>query len=185
LIDFKEIKMNIIEEILKLKKERNAVIMAHNYTLGEIQDIADYCGDSLELARIAADCKAEVIVLCGVRFMAETAKILSPDATVLHPAVDSGCPMADMADPEDVKKIASQFVVANRAGLCNAQDDRYMYIYNGDKLVRSLRWRCCEEIVDIYEEDAAHWLLPPECHTGQVELSREFLAYLDDLLSSD
>jgi hypothetical protein len=90
-----------------------------------------------------------------------------------------------ITDPEDVKKIASQFVVANRAGLCNAQDDRYMYIYNGDRLVRSLRWRCCEEIVDIYEEDATHWLLPPECHTGQVELSREFLAYLDDLLSSD
>ena len=90
-----------------------------------------------------------------------------------------------ITDPEDVKKIASQFVVANRAGLCNSQDDRYMYIYNGDKLVRSLRWRCCEEIVDIYEEDAAHWLLPPECHTGQVELSREFLDYLDGLLSSD
>ena len=95
--------MDIIQEILKLKKERNAVIMAHNYTLGEVQDIADYCGDSLELARIAAECKAEVIVLCGVRFMAETAKILSPDAIVLHPAVDSGCPMADMADPEEVK----------------------------------------------------------------------------------
>ena len=71
--------MNIIEEILKLKKERNAVIMAHNYTLGEIQDIADYCGDSLELARIAADCKAEVIVLCGVRFMAQSVKILCPE----------------------------------------------------------------------------------------------------------
>ncbi len=95
--------MDIIQEILKLKKERNAVIMAHNYTLGEVQDIADYCGDSLELARIAAECKAEVIVLCGVRFMAETAKILSPEAIVLHPAVDSGCPMADMADPEEVK----------------------------------------------------------------------------------
>lgn len=90
--------MDIIQEIIRLKKERNAVIMAHNYTLGEVQDIADYSGDSLELARIAAGCDAKVIVLCGVRFMAETAKILSPDAIVLHPAPDSGCPMADMAD---------------------------------------------------------------------------------------
>ena len=87
-----------------------------------------------------------------------------------------------ITDPDTVRKIASQFVVANRAGLCNAQDDRYMYIYNGDRLVRSLRWRCCAEIVDIYEEDAAHWLFPPECHTGQVELNKEFLAYLDELL---
>ena len=90
-----------------------------------------------------------------------------------------------ITDQETVKKIASQFVVANRAGLCNSQDDRYMFIYNGDKLVRSLRWRCCEEIVDIYEEDSAHWLLPAECHTGQVELSREFLDYLDMLIESN
>ena len=100
--------MNIIQEINALKKERNAIIMAHNYTLGEVQDIADYCGDSLELARIAAECKAEVIVICGVRFMAETAKILSPDAIVLHPAADSGCPMADMADPEAVEKFRKE-----------------------------------------------------------------------------
>ena len=90
-----------------------------------------------------------------------------------------------ITEPDTVKMIASQFVVANRAGLCNARDDRYMYIYNGEKLVRSLRWRCCEEIVDIYEEDATHWLFPPECHTGQVELSRDFLNYLDSLLISD
>lgn len=90
-----------------------------------------------------------------------------------------------ITDPDTVKKIASQFVVANRSGLCNAQDNRFMYIYNGDKLVRSLRWRCCEEIVDIYEEDATHWLLPTECHTGQVELSREFLEYLDTLIGSN
>ena len=89
-----------------------------------------------------------------------------------------------ITDPDTVKKIASQFVVANRSGLCNAQDDRYMYIYNGNRLVRSLRWRCCEEIVDIYEEDARHWLFPPECHTGQVELSQDFLDYLDSLLPS-
>ena len=100
--------MNIIQEINTLKKERNAIIMAHNYTLGEVQDIADYCGDSLELARIAAECKAEVIVICGVRFMAETAKILSPDAIVLHPAADSGFPMADMADPEAVEKFRKE-----------------------------------------------------------------------------
>lgn len=90
-----------------------------------------------------------------------------------------------ITDPATVKEIASHFVVANRAGLCNAQDNRYMYIYNGDKLVRSLRWRCCEEIVDIYEKDATHWLLPAECHTGQVELSREFLDYLDTLFESN
>ena len=71
--------MDIIEEITRLKAERQAVIMAHNYTLGEVQDIADYTGDSLELARIAAKCDAKVIVLCGVRFMAETAKIMKKE----------------------------------------------------------------------------------------------------------
>jgi hypothetical protein len=90
-----------------------------------------------------------------------------------------------ITDPATVKEIASHFVVANRAGLCNSQDNRYMFIYNGEKLVRSLRWRCCEEIVDIYEEDATHWLLPAECHTGQVELSREFLNYLDSLIEGN
>lgn len=90
-----------------------------------------------------------------------------------------------ITEPDTVKKIASQFVVANRAGLCPSQDDRYLYIYNGDKLLRSLRWRCCEEIVDIYEEDATHWLFPPECHTGQVELSRDFLNYLDSLFEEN
>ena len=95
--------MDICQEILRLKAERNAVIMAHNYTLSEVQDIADYTGDSLELARIAAKCDAKVIVFCGVRFMAETAKILSPDAIVLHPAPESGCPMADMANAAEVR----------------------------------------------------------------------------------
>ena len=97
--------MTILEEIQALKKERNAVILAHNYALGEVQDLADFVGDSLELSRKAASCNAPVIVFCGVRFMAETAKILSPDSIVLHPSPDAGCPMADMASADAVKKL--------------------------------------------------------------------------------
>lgn len=95
--------MDIHDEILRLKARRNAIILAHNYTEGEVQDIADFTGDSLELSRKAAESKSSVIVFCGVRFMAETAKILSPEAVVLHPAPNAGCPMADMADPADVR----------------------------------------------------------------------------------
>ncbi len=96
--------MILQEEIAELKKARKAVILAHNYTPGEVQDIADFVGDSLELSRKAAECRAGVIVFCGVRFMAETAKILSPEATVIHPEPDAGCPMADMADAEEVRR---------------------------------------------------------------------------------
>lgn len=95
--------MDIAQEMERLKKQHSAVILAHNYTTAEIQDIADFVGDSLELSRKAALCRAPVIVFCGVRFMAETAKILSPEAIVLHPNPHSGCPMADMADFEAVK----------------------------------------------------------------------------------
>lgn len=100
--------MNIEQEIRKLRDERHAVILAHNYTAPEVQDIADFVGDSLELSRKAAECHAPVIVFCGVRFMAETAKILSPDSIVLHPNLHSGCPMADMADPEAVAKYRAE-----------------------------------------------------------------------------
>jgi quinolinate synthase len=93
----------LVERIDALRRERRAVILAHNYQLGEVQDIADYVGDSLELSRKAAAAEAEVIVFCGVHFMAETAAILAPRKTVLLPSLHADCPMARMIDAEGLR----------------------------------------------------------------------------------
>ncbi len=95
--------MTIEEKILTLKKEKNALILAHFYQIPKIQDIADYVGDSLALAKRGQEAKQQLIIICGVCFMAESAKILSKDKTVLIPAVGAGCPMADMVTYEALK----------------------------------------------------------------------------------
>jgi quinolinate synthase len=100
--------MGIVEKIIKLKRERNAIILAHNYQLPEVQDIADFVGDSLGLSIQAAGTDAQVIVFCGVHFMAETAKILSPRKTVLIPDMNAGCPMADMINADQLREMKAK-----------------------------------------------------------------------------
>ena len=136
--------MTVEEEIGALKKQHGALILAHNYTRPEIQDIADFVGDSLELSRKAAECHAPVIVFCGVRFMAETAKTLSPESIVLHPNPHSGCPMADMASPEAVaeyrKKHPDTLVVAyvNTTAATKTEVDLCCTSGNAEKLIAGL-----------------------------------------------
>lgn len=96
---------NLSEKILKLKKEKIAIILAHLYQTPEIQEIADYVGDSYYLSKIARDCKEDLIIFCGVKFMGESAKILSPQKTIILPATNAGCPMADMACVEDLEEM--------------------------------------------------------------------------------
>ena len=100
---------SLLEQIAKLREKLNAIILAHNYQRPEVQDIADYTGDSLELSRKAAGTDAEVIVFCGVHFMAETAKILSPQKTVLLPDEAAGCPMADMITADQLEQEKAKY----------------------------------------------------------------------------
>lgn len=136
---------DLVDKILFLKKEKNAIILAHNYVLGEVQDIADFTGDSLELSRKAAAIKEQdVIVFCGVRFMAETAKILSPDKTVLLPVIDAGCPMADMADAKAVRELKKKYPDAvtvcyvNSTAEVKAEVDICCTSGNAEKIILSI-----------------------------------------------
>jgi len=134
----------VIEEILRLKEERNAILLVHNYQPGEIQDIADLTGDSLELSRAAATREGDVIVFCGVDFMAETAAILSPEKTVLLPAGDACCPMAQMIVADELRLAkekhpdAAAVCYVNSSAEVKAESDICCTSSNAVKVVNSV-----------------------------------------------
>lgn len=152
---------SLVEKILELKKKRNAVILAHNYQHPDVQDIGDFVGDSLELSRKAAKTDADVIVFCGVHFMAETAAILSPQKTVLIPDAGAGCPMADMINVEQLRGFKAEHpgvpVVAyiNTTAAVKAEVDICCTSANGLKVVESLG---VDEILFIPDQSLGSWI---------------------------
>ena len=164
---------NIVDKINKLKKERGAIIIAHNYQPDEIQAIADFTGDSLELSRIAAELDEEIIVFCGVHFMAETAAILSPEKTILLPDRFAGCPMADMLSSDQLiqkkKEHPDAVVVAyvNSSAAVKAETDLCCTSSNAMKIVQSI-------------PDDKEIIFVPDTHLGhyvQDQLDREMIIW--------
>ncbi|MGD9782108.1 MAG: quinolinate synthase NadA [Kiritimatiellia bacterium] len=164
--------MNLLAEIQKLKAERHAVILAHNYQLPDVQDAADFTGDSLELSRKATEIDADVIVFCGVHFMAETAAILNPDKTVLMPDARAGCPMADMITGAQLREFKAKHPGA-----------KVVCYVNSTAEVKAESDCCCTsgnaaQIVAHYASDEV--IFVPDQHLGSVvaeTLGRELILW--------
>lgn len=152
---------SLIEKINRLKKHRNAIILAHNYQIGEVQDIADYVGDSLGLSQLAAKSNARVIVFCGVHFMAETASILCPDKKVLMPDVNAGCPMANMITAKSLLELKGKYPKAkvvcyvNTTAEVKAESDICCTSSNAVKVVESIQE---PEVIFVPDKYLAHYV---------------------------
>jgi quinolinate synthase len=152
----------LLQKIAALKKSRNAVILVHNYQLGEVQDIADFVGDSLELSQKAAKTNADVIVFCGVHFMAETASILCPDKVVLLPDIHAGCPMANMITASALRETKKQHPGAkvvcyvNTPAAVKAESDICCTSANAVEIVR--KFPVSQEIIFVPDQYLGSWV---------------------------
>ena len=155
--------LDLFEEIERLKKEKNAVLLAHYYQEGDIQDIADYIGDSLGLAREAAQTDADIIVFAGVHFMAETAKILNPSKTVLLPDLHAGCSLADSCPPDEFAAFRAEhpdhIVISyiNCSAAIKAQTDIICTSSNAEHLVRQIP--ADQPILFAPDQNLGRWLI--------------------------
>ncbi|HEX9948946.1 MAG TPA: quinolinate synthase NadA [Thermodesulfobacteriota bacterium] len=154
-------KKALTKDILALKQERNAVIVAHNYQIDDVQALADVIGDSFALSKYCASVPQDVIVFCGVHFMAESAKILSPQKTVLLPEINAGCPMADMVTAEDVRALkrnhphAAVVCYINTSAAVKAESDICCTSSNAVKVIQSLAE---EEIIFVPDKNLGNYI---------------------------
>ncbi|BFH65885.1 MULTISPECIES: quinolinate synthase NadA [Paenibacillus] len=178
-----EQKRELTEKLLKLKKERNAIILAHYYQRDEIQEVADFRGDSFLLAQKAAQTDADTIVFCGVHFMGESAKILAPNKTVLIPDERAGCPMADMVNVDGLRKLKAQHPNAkvvtyiNSSADVKAETDICCTSSNAVKVIQSLD---CEEIIWVPDKNLGHYV---QQHTDKKMIIWEGYCNTHDMLT--